>query len=88
MPKSKHRRKGRARPRAYETKPPEHKPAPSPPWLAPTAAGLLVGGVVVILVGQTLGGFMRGWPLLGQNWGLVAGFMLLITGFLLLIRWR
>lgn len=90
MPQSKHRRKGRARPRAYQTSPPEKNPEPSPPWLAGTAAGLLVAGVAVILLGYlpAVNRFMTGWPLLAQNWGLVGGFVLLTIGFLMLTRWR
>ncbi len=90
MPESKHRRKGRSRPRAYQTSPPPRNPDPSPSWLAGTAAGLLVGGVVVILLGYlpAIGSRMQSWPLLGQNWGLIGGFVLLTAGFVLLTRWR
>jgi hypothetical protein len=90
MPKSKHRRRGRGRPRAYETAPPERKPDPSPPWVPATGAGLLVGGTVVILIGYlpAFSRFMAGWPLFGSNWGLVAGFVMLTVGFGFLTRWR
>jgi hypothetical protein len=87
MPQSKHRRKGRQRPRAHQTVPPPKNPLPSAPWLAPLAVGLLVAGVAVILLGYL---FLQdvGWPIFGPNWGLVAGFALIIGGFLLLTRWR
>lgn len=87
MPQSKHRRKGRQRPRAHQTAPPPRNPVPSAPWLAPLAVALLVAGVAVILLGYL---FLQDvtWPIFGPNWGLVAGFALIIAGFLLLTRWR
>jgi len=90
MPKSKHRRKGRARPRAYQTRPPERNPEPSPRWVPATGAGLLVGGVLVILIGYLPGASaaMAGWPPFGSNWGLVVGFVMLAVGFGFLTRWR
>lgn len=90
MPQSRHRRKGRTRPRAYQTSPPARNPDPSPPWVPATGAGLLIAGVAVILIGYLPGvsQFTSGWPLLGSNWGLVVGFVFLIVGFGLLTRWR
>jgi len=91
MPQSKHRRKGRVRKRAYQTAPPAKNPAPSPPWVPVAGVALLIAGVAVILlsylpvVGER---FMTGWPWLGQNWGLVGGFVLLAVGFGFLTRWR
>ena len=90
MPESKHRRHGRSRPRAYETREPQKKPTASPTWVPATGATLLVVGTLVILVGYLPGvsDVMRGWPLLGSNWGLVGGFTLLCVGFGFLTRWR
>lgn len=89
MPKSKHNRKGRARPRAQRTTPPPRNPEPSPPWVAPTGVGLLVAGIAVILLGYlVLNEVSAAWPIFGPNWGLVSGFVLLIAGFGLLTRWR
>jgi hypothetical protein len=87
MPQSKHRRKGKQRPRAHQTAPPPKNPLPSAPWLAPLAVGLLVGGVVVILLGYLFLSDVN-WPIFGPNWGLVAGFALIIAGFVVLTRWR
>jgi hypothetical protein len=90
MPKSKHSRGGKKRPRQYETHAPETKPAPSPTWVPATGATLLVLGVVVILLGYLPGvqDITRSIPFLGTNTGLVAGFVLLIAGFGFLTRWR
>jgi hypothetical protein len=90
VPKSKHRRSGRKRPRAYETHAPEKKPAPSPRWVPATGSALLVVGVLIILVGNLPGvnAALRGLPLLGGNWSLVAGFAVLMVGFGFLTRWR
>lgn len=90
MPKSKHRRKGRSRPRAYETAPPPKNPEPSPTWVPATGAGLLVGGVLVILLGYLppINDVISTWPGLGGNWGLVVGFIMLAGGFGFLTRWQ
>lgn len=90
MPKSKHLRGGRKRPRAYETHAPEKKPVPSPTWVPATGATLLVIGVIIILVGNLPGvnAALRGLPWLGGNWSLVAGFVVLMVGFGFLTRWR
>jgi hypothetical protein len=90
MPESKHRRKGRSRPRAYETAPPKKNPTPSPPWVPATGAGLLVGGVVVILLGYLppVNDAISALPPLYGNWGLVVGFVMLAVGFGFLTRWQ
>ena len=90
MPESKHRRRGRNRPRAYQTHEPERRPTPSPMWVPVTGAALLVLGVLVILVGNLPGvsGMLQELPWLGSNWGLVAGFIVLTIGFGFLTRWR
>lgn len=90
MPKSKHRRHGKNRPRAHQTHAPERKPDPSPSWV-PTAGGvLLVVGVTVILVGYlpAVTSVTSGWIWPGSNWGLLVGFALLSVGFGILTRWR
>lgn len=90
MPKSKHRRHGKTRPREFETHAPERKPAPSPTWVPATGVTLLIVGVVVILVGYLppVSEALSSVPPLGSNWGLVAGFVLLTVGFGFLTRWR
>lgn len=87
MPESKHRRKGRQRPRAHQTAPPAKNPTPSAPWVPALGVGLLIAGVAVILLGYLLLSEVN-WPIFGPNWGLVAGFVLLIAGFVVLTRWR
>lgn len=91
MPKSKHRRHGKVRRRESELRPPEKNPLPSPPWVPAVGVGLLIAGIVVLIVGylpyvQTR--FTGGLPILGSNWSLVAGFILLMGGFGFLTRWR
>jgi hypothetical protein len=90
MPESKHRRSGKNRPRAYQKVEPERRPAPSPPWVPITGVSLLVAGVAVILIGYLPGvsEALDQLPLLGANWGLVGGFVLLCIGFGFLTRWR
>jgi hypothetical protein len=90
MPQSKHRRKGRARPRAYQTSPPPKNPTPSPPWVPVASTALLVGGVLVILIGYLppVSERLAFLPWIGSNWALVLGFLLLSVGFVLLTRWR
>lgn len=89
MPQSKHRRKGKQRPRAHQTVEPPRNPVPSPPWVAATGVGLLIAGIVVILLGYLVLNEVTGnWPIFGANWGLVSGFVLLIVGFVFLTRWR
>ncbi|MDX1510967.1 MAG: cell division protein CrgA [Nitriliruptorales bacterium] len=90
MPKSKHRRKGKHRPRPRQVEPQKVNPPPSAPWVGPTGAGSLVVGVLVIIVGylEPVTDFTGSWPWLGPNWLLVVGFLVITFGFLLLTRWR
>lgn len=90
MPKSKHRRNGKVRPRAYQTTPPVKNPAPSPPWVPATGVGLLLAGVLVIVIGSlpAIADRIASWPPLGSNNDLVLGFILMLAGFGFLIRWR
>lgn len=90
MPQSKHRRKGKYRPRPRQVEPQKVNPPPSPAWIGPTGGTMLIVGVVIIIVGylEPVSRFTNDWPLLGPNWGLVAGFLILTTGFLLLTKWR
>lgn len=90
MPKSKHRRGGKPRPRAHQTSPPPKNPTPSPTWVPATGVALLILGTLVILIGYLPGVSARtaSWIWLGSNWGLVAGFILLSVGFGFLTRWR
>jgi hypothetical protein len=90
MPQSKHRRKGKVRKRAYQTSPPAKNPDPSPPWVPVASTVLLVAGVLVILIGYLppVSDALAFLPLLGSNWALVLGFVLLSLGFLFLTRWR
>lgn len=90
MPKSRHRRGGKNRPRSYETHAPEKRPGPSPAWVPATGVGLLIAGTLIILLGYlpTFSDMMRNWPLFGANWGLVVGFVTLTTGLGFLMRWR
>ena len=91
MPKSKHRRKGHVRKRESQLAPPPKNPPPSPGWVPVTGTTLLVVGLVVILAGYMVEPLQRltsDWPVLGANWPLGLGFVLLIAGFGLLTRWR
>lgn len=90
MPKSKHRRKGRSRPRAYQKAPPVKHPDPSPRWIAATGVGLLVGGVAIIILGYlpVVADRVATWPPLGPNNFLILGFLVMIAGFVFLTRWR
>lgn len=90
MPKSKHRRKGKARPRAYQTTPPVKNPDPAPSWIPATGVGLLVGGVVIIILGYlpAVADAVATWPPLGPNNFLILGFLVMIAGFVVLTRWR
>ncbi len=90
MPESKHRRHGRNRPREYQTHAPEKKAPPSPTWVPVTGASLLVGGVIVILLGNLPGvrALTRTWIWLGGNWTLIVGMLLIMAGFGFLMKWR
>jgi hypothetical protein len=90
MPKSKHRRGGKNRPRAHQIHAPERKPDPSPPWVPMVGGGLLVGGVAIILLGYlpAVQEVTTTWIWPGSNWGLLVGFLVLSIGFGVLTRWR
>lgn len=91
MPESKHRRKGKDRPRQRDiTPPPSRKRNPSPDWVPRLGVGLLVLGVAVILLGYVpaVASALEGLPGLGGNWTLVAGFLVLLGGFGVLTRWE
>jgi hypothetical protein len=90
MPKSKHRRGGRNRPREYATHAPERKPEPSPPWVPVTGGVLVTLGVLTVLLGYLpfMADLTRSLPVLGANWSLVGGFALMIVGFGFLMRGR
>jgi len=91
MPKSKHRRNSKNRPRRnVHAGPPVRNPEPSPPWVPRVGVGLIIASVVVILLGYlpAVDDITESLPLFGPNWGLVAGFTLMISGFLVLIRWQ
>ncbi len=91
MPKSKHRRKNKVRPRPRNVEGPVKKPPPSPTWVPATGATLLILGVIVILLGYlpAVGRWTSAHlPGLGSNWPLVGGFVLLTAGFGFLTRWR
>lgn len=81
MPKSRHRRKGQTRPRAYEVVPPPVKPKPSPPWVPRIGVGLIIAGAAAIIVNYIPG-------LIERNWVLFVGFGLMAAGFAFLTRWR
>ncbi|MFP4149149.1 MAG: cell division protein CrgA [Nitriliruptoraceae bacterium] len=90
MPKSKHRRGGRTRPRAHQTHAPDRKPDPSPTWVPRLGAALLVAGVAIILLGYLPGvqSVTSTWIWPGSNWGLLVGFLVLSGGLGVLTRWR
>lgn len=81
MPESRHRRKGKIRPRPQEVTGPPVKAKPSPRWVPIVGLVLIALGVLAILVNYIPG-------LVEQNWVLVVGFVLLAVGFLFLSRWR
>lgn len=91
MPESKHRRKNKSRKRKHQ-KQPVKNPEPSPPWVPRLGVGLLLAGVLLILIGYIPAvreaQFVRDLPLLGANWSLVGGFILLTGGFGVLTQWR
>ncbi|MBW3578495.1 MAG: cell division protein CrgA [Actinobacteria bacterium] len=82
MPESRHRRKGKARPRPSKAAGPPVKPKPSPPWVPTVGVSLLVLGVVVVIVTYVPNVLWDG------NLGLVAGFALMAVGFGFLTQWR
>jgi hypothetical protein len=85
MPESRHRRKGKQRPRPSKAAGPTKNPPPSPAWVPITGSVLLGLGVLVILAGYFTA--ISG-PILGQNFPLVLGFVLLAIGFGFLTQWR
>lgn len=90
MPESKHRRKNKSRKRKHQKRPVKN-PEPSPPWVPRVGVGLLLVGVLVILLGYVPAvrqSFIGDLPLLGANWSLVGGFILLTAGFGVLTQWR
>lgn len=90
MPESKHRRKNKNRPRERHVTPPPSRREPSPDWVPRVGVGLLVVGILVILLGYIppVANALAGFPGLGSNTALVAGFVLLIGGFGVLTRWQ
>lgn len=79
VPESKHRRKGKPRPRPQQIAGPPVKPKPSPRWVSLTGLTLLLVGVVVVI-----GNYV--W--IERNWILLAGFVAMAAGFAFLMRWR
>lgn len=90
MPESKHRRKGRRRPRPRDVAGPPVNPKPSPRWVPATGVTLLAVGVLTILLGYipAIARVTQDLPGLGSNWSLVVGFVLLVGGFGFLTQWR
>ncbi|MFT5223233.1 MAG: hypothetical protein ACI867_001547 [Glaciecola sp.] len=91
MPKSKHRRNNKNRPRKNSVKhTPVKNPTPSPEWVPRVGVGLIAVGIVVILLGYLPGvsDLIASWPVFHQNWSLVGGFALLAGGFGFLTRWQ
>lgn len=81
MPRSRHRRKGKPRPRLQQAAGPPVKAKRSPRWV-PVAGLALVGvGLLVVLVNYLPG-------LFESNWLLLAGFALMTGGFVVLTTWR
>ncbi len=81
MPQSRHRRKGRARPRPQQAAGPQVKPKPSPRWVPAVGLSLIALGLLVILVNYLPG-------LFETNWLLLVGLVLMTAGFILLTTWR
>lgn len=81
MPESRHRRKGKKRPRQRHVEGPPRKPDPSPTWVPAAGLALIAGGVGLVIANYTLGFLQR-------NWILWAGFALMAVGFLFLMRYR
>jgi hypothetical protein len=90
MPQSRHTRGGKRRTRTQQERAPERRPEPSPAWIGPTGLGFVGGGALVLLLGNlpAIGNLTRQLPVLGQNWTLVVGILLVAAGFGLLMRWR
>lgn len=90
MPQSKHRRKGKNRPRPKQTVAPQRRPDPSPRWVPTTGVGLLIGGIAIVVLGYlpVVADAVATWPPLGPNNFLILGFVVMIAGFVVLTRWR
>lgn len=82
MPKSKHRRKGKRRPRPQEAAGPVKKPDPSPRWVPITGLALNIVGVLVIIVNYIPN------VLWTANLALLVGFGFMAAGFGFLTQWR
>lgn len=82
MPKSKHRRKGKRRPRPQEAAGPVKKPDPSPRWVPITGLALNIVGVLVIIVNYIPN------VLWTANLALLVGFAFMAAGFGFLTQWR
>lgn len=82
MPKSKHRRKGKRRPRPQEAAGPVKKPDPSPRWVPITGLALNIVGVLVIIVNYIPN------VLWTANVALLVGFAFMAAGFGFLTQWR
>ncbi len=81
MPESKHRRKGKTRPRPRQVEPQKVNPKPSPRWVPVAGITLILLGVAVVIVNY-IPGFLE------RNWVLIIGFALMAGGFGFLMRWR
>lgn len=81
MPQSRHRRKGKSRPRPQQAAGPPVKPKPSPRWVPVVGLALIGLGLLVVLINYLPG-------LFETNWLLLAGFTLITGGFILLTQWR
>lgn len=81
MPESRHRRKGKRRPRPQEVHGPPVKPEPSSPWVPRTGVGLILAGTALIIITYIPG-------LVTANWMLLVGFGAMAAGFAVLMRWH
>jgi small-conductance mechanosensitive channel len=81
VPESRHRRKGKTRPRPQQAAGPPVNPEPSPRWVPAVGIGLIVLGVIVVIVNYIPG-------LIESNLVLLVGFGLLAVGFGFLTKWR
>jgi hypothetical protein len=81
MPESKHRRKGKPRPRQRHVVGPQKKPPPSPRWVPIVGVALIILGVMVVIANY-IPGFIE------RNWVLFLGFGFMAVGFGFLMRYR
>ena len=79
----------RTRKKAVYTPPTPKKAASktSPPWIAPSAVGAFIIGLVWIVVYYSTNQSFPGMSALGA-WNLVVGFLFIIAGVGLLTQWR